>query len=313
MSGRAFIVLSLIALTAYGSLACKEPRTGPPAATKSSSQTPTANDRAYDATRSVTIRGSVVGVEHTEATRERAGTSEGVHVIVRVESGDTVDVHLGPASFIEDQNLTLRIGDTIVVTGSRVLVDGTPALIAHKISTPQRELVLRDEAGGPRWSMGRRSETPADPATGSVRLHRRQDMSELKTTEQQALRDALEDEYKAWATYDQIIRDLGEERPFINIRDAEARHISALRALFERYALEIPANTWADRVPRYKSTHEACAAGVEAEIANAALYDRLMRSTNRSDILAVFSNLKRASQERHLQAFRRCATRRGPA
>lgn len=137
-------------------------------------------------------------------------------------------------------------------------------------------------------------------------------MSVLNTTEQQALRDALEDEYKAWSTYDQVIRDFGEDRPFINIRAAEARHIAALRALFERYGLEIPANTWAGRVPRYHSMREACAAGVEAEIANAALYDRLMRSTNRSDILAVFGNLQRASQERHLQAFQRCATRRGP-
>lgn len=136
-------------------------------------------------------------------------------------------------------------------------------------------------------------------------------MSELNTTEQQALRDALEDEYKAWATYDQVIRDFGAERPFINIRDAEARHIAALRALFERYRLEIPANTWPGRVPRYTSTREACEAAVDAEIANAALYDRLMRSTNRSDILAVFGNLQRASQERHLQAFQRCATRGG--
>lgn len=133
----------------------------------------------------------------------------------------------------------------------------------------------------------------------------------LNETEQQALRDALEDEYRAWATYDQVIHDFGPERPFINIRDAEARHIAALRALFERYGLAIPANTWPGRVPRYASTREACEAGVEAEIENAALYDRLRRSTTRPDILTVFGNLQRASQERHLQAFQRCATR-GP-
>lgn len=134
-------------------------------------------------------------------------------------------------------------------------------------------------------------------------------MSALTATEKQALHDALDDEYKAWATYDQVIRDLGPERPFTNIRDAEARHIEALRALFERYGLEIPANTWAGRVPRFASTREACEAAVDAEIANAALYDRLMRSTNRTDIVFVFENLKAASQERHLQAFRRCASR----
>lgn len=136
-------------------------------------------------------------------------------------------------------------------------------------------------------------------------------MSALSSREQQALRDAIEDEYRAWTTYDQVIRDFGAQRPFINIRDAEARHIAALRALFERYELAVPANTWRDRVPRYASTRDACAASVDAETANVALFDRLMHSTNRSDILAVFGNLQRASQERHLQAFRRCATR-GP-
>jgi hypothetical protein len=144
---------------------------------------------------------------------------------------------------------------------------------------------------------------------------RKSDMSVLNDTERQALRDALDDEYRAWATYDQVIRDFGPERPFINIREAEARHIEALRTLFQRYELDMPENTWPGRVPRFASAREACEAGIEAEVANAALYERLMRSTSRQDVLAVFGNLQRASQERHLPAFRRCATRgagRGP-
>lgn len=131
----------------------------------------------------------------------------------------------------------------------------------------------------------------------------------LNATERHALRDALDDEYKAWATYDQVIRDFGPERPFINIRDAEARHIEALRTLFARYELDVPDNDWPGRVPRFSSVRAACAAGVEAEIANAALYERLLQSTTRRDILAVFGNLRRASQERHLPAFRRGASR----
>ncbi|MFW5876135.1 MAG: ferritin-like domain-containing protein [Myxococcota bacterium] len=134
-------------------------------------------------------------------------------------------------------------------------------------------------------------------------------MSVLSDTEQQALRDALDDEYRAWATYDQVIRDFGAERPFINIREAEARHIEALHTLFQRYGLQMPENTWPGRVPRFGSMRQACEAGIEAETENAALYERLMRSTNRQDILTVFGNLRHASQERHLPAFRRCASR----
>lgn len=43
--------------------------------------------------------------------------------------------------------------------------------------------------------------------------------------------------------------------------------------------------------------------------AYAALYDRLMASTRREDLLAVFRNLRDASQERYLPAFRRCCAR----
>ncbi len=77
-------------------------------------------------------------------------------------------------------------------------------------------------------------------------------MSRLTHAEIGALHEALDDEYKAWTTYDQVIHD----------------------------------------------------------------FDRLMRSTEREDILTAFENLRRASQERHLPGFRRGGSRgeggRGP-
>ena len=57
---------------------------------------------------------------------------------------------------------------------------------------------------------------------------------DLNDTERQALEDALDDEYRAHTTYDQVIHDLGPVRPFVNIVDVEARHISALLSLFEK-------------------------------------------------------------------------------
>jgi len=42
--------------------------------------------------------------------------------------------------------------------------------------------------------------------------------------------------------HEQVIRDLGQVRPFISIVEAEARHISALLALFERYGIAPPEN-----------------------------------------------------------------------
>lgn len=129
----------------------------------------------------------------------------------------------------------------------------------------------------------------------------------LNDAEQRALRVALDDEYKAWATYDQVIADFGEVRPFINIREAEARHVRALHRLFEQDGLPVPPNPHPGRVPRYASVQAACAAGVAAEIDNDALYERLLAGPLRPEIATVLGRLQAASRERHLPAFRRCA------
>jgi hypothetical protein len=134
-------------------------------------------------------------------------------------------------------------------------------------------------------------------------------MDPLTASEIAALHEALDDEYRAWATCDQVIADVGVAPPFSNIREAEARHIEALRALFSHYGLLLPENPWPGRVARYPSLREVCEAGVTAEIENGALYERLPDSTRRPDVLAVFHNLQEASQERHLPAFRRCVQR----
>jgi hypothetical protein len=134
-------------------------------------------------------------------------------------------------------------------------------------------------------------------------------MTVLDENEVRALHEALDDEYRAFATYDQVIHDFGSVRPFINIRAAENRHISALKRVFERYRIPVPDNPWQGKVNRYPNLATACHAGVEAEIANAALYERLLASTSRSDILHVYQSLREASQEHHLPAFRRCAER----
>lgn len=72
-------------------------------------------------------------------------------------------------------------------------------------------------------------------------------------------------------------------------------------------ARPLPENAWLGRVPRLTSLTEACAACVAAEVADAAVYDRLLAATRRPDLLGVFQRLRTASQGRHLRAFERCA------
>lgn len=134
---------------------------------------------------------------------------------------------------------------------------------------------------------------------------------DLKKEEIEGLLLALNDEYLAWATYDQINKDFNNPRPFINIQQAEARHAERLKTVFKTYNLPVPENKWIGDVPKFETVTEACKAGVEAEIANRNLYKRLFETTTREDILIVYRALQRASEENHLPAFQRCGEGRG--
>jgi hypothetical protein len=129
---------------------------------------------------------------------------------------------------------------------------------------------------------------------------------DLKKEEVEGLLLALNDEYLAKATYEQVNKDFNNPRPFVNIVEAETRHAERLKALFTVYKITVPDNPWTGNVPKFKSLTGACKAGVDGEIVNRQLYDKLFKSTARADILVVYRALQRASDENHLPAFERC-------
>lgn len=130
---------------------------------------------------------------------------------------------------------------------------------------------------------------------------------DAKTTA--ALREALNDEYKARATYRKVIEAFGPVRPFINIVRAEDRHVKALLALFAQFGEQPAPDTWPERVKAPRTLAEACKAAVEAEIENEAMYKRLLEQIGDPRALAVMRRLQRASKERHLPAFQQCLER----
>lgn len=138
--------------------------------------------------------------------------------------------------------------------------------------------------------------------------------AQLTADAEQAVLTALDDEYKAYSFYEAVMEKFGEVRPFSNIIRAEERHAEALIAILEGRGRPVPANPYASGstpLPAIPDSLQAtCAAGVEAEIENAALYDDdlLPRVASYPEIHAVMVNLRDASQYRHLPAFERCAS-----
>jgi hypothetical protein len=259
----------------------------------------------------------------------------GVDLIIKTGSGEEVVIGSGPG-YLEDQGLMLQAGESVQVQG--YWEDGE--FKAAQVTRLQdgQTVTLRDEIGRPAWagSNGQASAQPAAVAAATLGTQEAQSQSfgqgrgrgrqgsgqggtggsevgvpliggDLSELEEKALLMALEDEYKAWSVYDQVIADFGAVRPFTSIQKAEENHIAALVTLFEGYGLDVPANEWVGNVPTFDTLAEACEAGVQAEIDNAALYDQLFSMVDNPDLVRVFTALQSASQDQHLPAFERCA------
>ncbi len=132
-------------------------------------------------------------------------------------------------------------------------------------------------------------------------------MTDRRTIE--ALSEALDDEYKARASYRKVIERFGPVRPFVNIVEAEERHVAALLAQFHRLGATPPEDAWATRAEAPDSVEQACAEAVKAEIENDAKYSRLLGQVTDAQVRSVMLRLQEASRNRHLPAFRRCLDR----
>ncbi len=99
-----------------------------------------------------TIKGVVTGIEKFYPMR---GMSYGVGLIVKTEK-ETISVHLGPAWFVENQDVKIGTGDKVEVKGSRIIFKGKPAIIAMEVKKEDGILKLRDERGIPLWAAWRR-------------------------------------------------------------------------------------------------------------------------------------------------------------
>ncbi len=79
------------------------------------------------------------------------GMSHGVHLLVKLDKGE-ISVHLGPAWYIENQDVKIAAGDKVEIKGSKVSIGGKPILIAEELKKGDEVLRLRSADGVPFWS-----------------------------------------------------------------------------------------------------------------------------------------------------------------
>lgn len=117
-----------------------------------------------------------------------------------------------------------------------------------------------------------------------------------------ALTVLIQDEYKARAEYVALVEKFGEVSPFVNLIQAETQHIEALANQFDIYGFDVPADNGSEFAVVPNTLEEAYAIGVQAELANIALYEDFLKQDLPSNVERVFTNLMNAS-ENHLSTF----------
>jgi hypothetical protein len=107
------------------------------------------DDLPYDHHTRMTVTGTV-----QEVKRIPSGRAAGVVLVMQTEL-EKVEVHLGPATFVDAQPMKLQWGDKVEVTGSWISIGvpgrEVPYLVAEKVSRSGQVMRLREERGRPLW------------------------------------------------------------------------------------------------------------------------------------------------------------------
>jgi hypothetical protein len=70
--------------------------------------------------------------------------------VIKTAQGD-VTVHLGPSTYVNQQQLVINPGDAVEVTGSQLQMHGKTMLVAKEVKVGGKTFQLRDDQGMPLW------------------------------------------------------------------------------------------------------------------------------------------------------------------
>ncbi len=102
--------------------------------------------RTYSRAALETVSGEVIEVYEATSQSYRAG----LHLLVKTNK-ETLDVHLGPISYIEGQNFNFEPGDVLEIKGDILNDSQMPTMIATEVTKDNETLTLRYEDGFPLW------------------------------------------------------------------------------------------------------------------------------------------------------------------
>ena len=105
----------------------------------------------YDPSTEVTLTGTVEEVKEMDCPECPRGT-KGTHITLRT-SDQSLDVHLGPTSYLADQKFTVAKNDQVEVTGSKVKQGDAEVILAREVKRGDQAITLRDAQGVPHFQV----------------------------------------------------------------------------------------------------------------------------------------------------------------
>jgi len=109
---------------------------------------PRASVPKYDAATEAVFKGTVQEVRDRQCP---VSGGIGSHVILKLENGSTIEVHLASKKFVDEYELVFNVGDQLEVTGSKVVFEGVETIFAREVKRGNDVYVFRDKDGKPVW------------------------------------------------------------------------------------------------------------------------------------------------------------------
>jgi len=102
----------------------------------------------YDPAAEATFKGTVEEVRDRQCP---VSGGMGSHLILKLATGDTIEVHLASTKFVRNYDLVFNKGDVVTVVGTKVQFEGVETIFAREVTRGNETFVFRDKSGKPIW------------------------------------------------------------------------------------------------------------------------------------------------------------------
>jgi hypothetical protein len=102
----------------------------------------------YDPSTESVFKGTVQEVRERQCP---VSGGMGSHIVLKLQDGGVIEVHLASTKFMKDFELVFNVGDEVEVTGSKVMFEGVETIFAREVKRGTDVFVFRDKEGKPVW------------------------------------------------------------------------------------------------------------------------------------------------------------------